>query len=294
MYEDIEIQPKGYLLIPAGYYPKDRYVFANQADEAGETQAASNYSLSISDISGNSAGSVGTKSGNNYPIIANNLSVTGTLTAGTTGWFSSGSATDSDTDNVTVGTMPAAVITASTSANATIAVDPGTVSIASNTANVSGKTRLSLAPTTSTSGIGTYYVAIQATAAANSTGASTNISGTTTASVTTAGYAPSTLTGTGSISGTAKATTNSKNSSVYYIPITSNVGSVGGTANSGSATAVLTNINEINTINNITGKTAGTDYWAIKATATTTNGSYTPAYTVTTAGWLNNSVNGTA
>ena len=190
--------------------------------------------------------------------------------------------------------MPAAVITASTSANANIAVDPGTVSIASNTTNVSGKTRLSLTPTTSTSGIGTYYVAIQATAAPNSTGASTNISGTTTASVTTAGYAPGTLTGTGSISGTAKATTNSKDSSVYYIPITSNVGSIGGTANNGSATAVLTNIDDINTINNITGKTAGTDYWAIKANATTTNGSYTPTYTVTTAGWLNNSVNGTA
>lgn len=107
-YLDIEIQPNGYLKIPAGYYPLDRYVFSNKANISGEATAASNYSLNISSISGSSNVSVGTLASGKYPIIANNVSVTGTLTAGTAGWFSSGEATDSDTDNVTVGYIPKA------------------------------------------------------------------------------------------------------------------------------------------------------------------------------------------
>lgn len=71
-------------------------------------------------------------------------------------------------------------------------------------------------------------------------------------------------------------------------------GSISGTASSGSAIAAITNVNNITTISNISGKTAGTDYWAIKATATGGNGSYTPKYTVSTAGWLGSTVTGTA
>lgn len=70
-------------------------------------------------------------------------------------------------------------------------------------------------------------------------------------------------------------------------------GSLGGTASAGSASAIINNINNINTTNSPTG-TAGTDYWQIKATATGSNGSYTPKYTVTTAGWLESTVNGIA
>lgn len=65
---------------------------------------ASNYSLSISNISGSDTVTVGDIDNEGYyPIIANNLSVTGTLSASTAGWFSSGEGTDNDTDSVTVG-----------------------------------------------------------------------------------------------------------------------------------------------------------------------------------------------
>lgn len=113
----------------------------------------------------------------------------------------------------------AAVLAASGTASASFSVAPGNVTISADTTAVSGKTRLALTPTTATSGISTYYIAIKANAAANSTGATSNISGTASARVSTAGYAASSLTGSGSISGTATATTTSKNSSVYYIPI---------------------------------------------------------------------------
>lgn len=290
----IEIQPKGYVLIPAGYNPQDRYIYANVADASGESRAASGFSLSISSASGSSDVSVGTLSDGKYPIVANNLSITGTLSAGTSGWFSSGSATDNDTDNITVGKMAAAVIAASaTGASAITTVAPGNVTIAGNTQAVTDKTRLALTPTTSTSNINQYYVAIKATAAANSTGTTSSISGTANATVTTAGYAPTTLTGTGSVTGTATAKTSAKDSSVYYIPITSCEGSIGGNASGGSATAAITNVNNINTVSTPSG-TAGTDYWQIKATAIGSNGSYTPKYTVTTAGWLPSTVTGSA
>lgn len=67
-------------------------------------------------------------------------------------------------------------------------------------------------------------------------------------------------------------------------------GTIGGTAVAGSTTAAINNENSVATIDNINGKTAGTDYWAIKATATGTAGSYTPKYTVNTAGWINSTV----
>ena len=76
---------------------------------------ASGYSLSVTAISGSSDVTVGTlnSSTNKYPIKASNVSVTGTLSASTNGWFSSGSATDSDTDNVTIGNMAKATFTVS-------------------------------------------------------------------------------------------------------------------------------------------------------------------------------------
>ena len=184
-------------------------------------KSASGYSLSVTSISGSSDVTVGTKDANNkYPLTANNISVTGTFSASTNGWFSSSSATDSDTDNVVIGKMAEAAITGTaTNATATTTVAPGTVSIAKDTTAVSGKTRLDYSVGTGTTEISTYYIAVKATAAANSTGTTSAITGTVNASVTTAGYAPTSLTGTGSVSGTATAKTSSKSSSVYYIPV---------------------------------------------------------------------------
>ena len=76
-------------------------------------KTATGYSLNVTSISGSSDVTVGTKNTttNKYPIKASDISVTGTLSASTNGWFSSGSATDTDTDNVTIGNMAAAGFT---------------------------------------------------------------------------------------------------------------------------------------------------------------------------------------
>ena len=71
------------------------------------------------------------------------------------------------------------------------------------------------------------------------------------------------------------------------------VGTIGGTPANGSASAVITNTNSMATITDLTGKRAGTDYWQVNATATTTNGGYTPQYTVNTPGWIASTVPGT-
>ena len=120
-----------------------------------------------------------------------------------------------------VGLKQATIAGSSTNATATTTVAPGNVTIANNEATVSGKTRINVTPTTTSSDIGTYYVAVKATAAANSTGTTSVISGTGSATVTAAGYAPTTLTGSVSVSGTATAKTSSKDSSVYYLPLSS-------------------------------------------------------------------------
>lgn len=244
-YQDIEIQPYTYLLIPKGYNPLDRYIYSEKADDAGEAIAASNYTLNVSSVSGSNNVSVGTKNNNYYPIIANNLSITATLTAQNPGWFSAGSETDSDTDNVTVGQMVEAQITAScSSATASTTVNPGTVTILTNNTAVSGKTRLALIPTTDNTSISTYYIAITASAAANTTGATSSISGTATASVTTAGYAPSTLTGSGNVTGTATAVTSQADSDVYYIPVpTATLTFSGGDLGNKGASATFINSN---------------------------------------------------
>lgn len=292
-YLDIEIQPKGYVKIPAGYNPLDRYIFANVADTAGESRAASGLSLSVSSVSGSSAVTVGTLSNGNYPITANNLSITATLTASTAGWFSSGSATDSDTDSVTVGTMPAATISgSSTNATATTTVAPGTVTINNAATDVSGKTKVTITPVTATTGISTYYIPLKASAAANTTGTTSSISGSGTATVTKAGYAPTSLTGTISVSGTATAKTSKRDSSDYYIPLPTASGAwTTGTSVAAKATPGITNTDSINTITSPTG-IAGTDYWTLTPTiASSTAGSYKAKYVYNSngQGWVPNS-----
>lgn len=71
-------------------------------------------------------------------------------------------------------------------------------------------------------------------------------------------------------------------------------GSIGGSASAGSTTASITNVDSISATTTTPSGTAGTDYWRIKATATGTAGFYTPKYTVTNAGWLASTVNGSA
>lgn len=121
--------------------------------------------------------------------------------------------------NTTIYIPEATLTVQGINASATTTVAPGTVSIAANTASVSGKTRIAITPATSTANISTYYIAVRATAAANTTGTTSNISGTTTASIGTGGYAPTGKVTTASITGTAKAVTSSKNSSIYYLPV---------------------------------------------------------------------------
>lgn len=291
--EYYEIQPKGYISIPAGYNPKERVIFANVADASGEARAASGYSLEISSISGSADVIAGEKTSNKYPIVANNISVTGTFKASTAGWFSTGSATDSDTDSVTVGYMPEAVIGGSvTGATATTTVAPGNVTIGAG-ADVSGKTKVAITPTTATTGITTYYIPIKATAAANSSGTTSAISGSGSATVSTAGYAPATLTGSISVSGTATAKTSAKDSSNYYIPLPTASGAwAAGTTVAAKAKPGITNTNSIATISSPSG-TAGTDYWTLTPTiASSTAGTYTAKYNYSSSGqgWVPNSL----
>lgn len=72
-------------------------------------RSASSYSLAITDKS-TTAPTMGSYSSGYYSITT---SLTGTLTAGTSGWFSSGSATDS---SVIVGRLPRVALTSSTTA----------------------------------------------------------------------------------------------------------------------------------------------------------------------------------
>lgn len=70
-------------------------------------------------------------------------------------------------------------------------------------------------------------------------------------------------------------------------------GSIGGSASAGKATAAIENTNNMRTISSPSG-TAGTNYYTVKATATGSAGSYTPKYTVSTAGYISSTVTGSA
>lgn len=89
--------------------------------ETASVRSASTYTLSITNKSTTNIG-VGSVSGGYYPLTA---SLTGTFSASTTGWFSSGSATDS---SVTVGRIAQSSIgsaVANTTDTATVVLDPG-------------------------------------------------------------------------------------------------------------------------------------------------------------------------
>lgn len=81
----------------------------------------------------------------------------------------------------------------------------------------------------------------------------------------------------------------------FYNSVGAVSGSIGLSNNtSGSATAGISNTDSMAEISSTSGKTAGTDYFRVKATATGTAGSVTPRYTVNTAGYIGSTVTGSA
>lgn len=242
-------------------------------------------------------------------------SVKAKATGGTAGYVTSSTTNETAATSVAVNgnntklyIPAAAIVGSSTNATATTTVEPGTVSIANNTTSVSGKTRIDAAPATGTSGISTYYIAVKATAAANTTGTTSSISGSGSATVTTAGYAPSNLTGSVSVSGTATAKTSAKDSSVYYIPLASAAISASGTASATTTVAPGTvSVAKQSTPSGVTNAASGDAtttapssgvYVAVKATAaanttgTTSSISGTASATCGTAGWAATTLTG--
>lgn len=258
-------------------------------DVSGVTAAAGNVLTGKSFVTSNGTLTAGTMANNGAVAATVGYGGSYTIPAG----YHNGTGTVTDT-------TPAinASIGGTASAGSATAVITNSDSVATIT-DISGKTA------------GTDYWGVKATATTTAGGYTPKYT------VTTAGYLGSTVTGSKQ---TVSVTADSTGKSIYipkatfgtsgasttvssagYIPkdavvgtVSDVVGSIGGSASAGSATAAITNVNSINTTTNISGKTAGTDYWQIKATATGTKGTYTPKYTVTTAGYLGETVNGTA
>lgn len=247
-----------------------------------------------------------------FPVTAAAGEITGTNTVTPSASLAGSNVTLSDTNNgisITATGGGTASVTAAAKIN-TAGYAPTTNSLFSKTLNAANNT------TTATKYIseitipseksltitnnGTATMTTSGTANITSTGTTTVTSNSTTAGTVTIAA----KTATGDSSNTSQVvvqnglwkTTTASAASTYYgrVTVRSVSGSIGGSAASGSATAVITNTNSINTITDLTNKTAGTDYWQIKATATGTAGSYTPKYTVSTSGWLASTVNGTA
>lgn len=264
----IEIQPKGYIIIPAGYNPQDRYVYANAADVSDESRAASEFSLSISSVSGNSDVSVGTLSNNKYPIIANNLGITGTLTANIPGWFSTGSATDSDTDNVTVGKMAAAAGNISFAYGTTTTTSGTKKPVISKQNTPSGITNAADGNATTTVPSSGVYVAIKT--------AENTATLTAKETITTAGFVPTDEFNNNTILVGATA------SDMTYIPIkTTSLSFAGGALNNKAAIATFVNAN------NKVISTTNTDSYnnGLSVQAQGTAGRAAVTYT-NSAGWL--------
>lgn len=266
---------------PSYYTIKTGAGEANTANVVLYSTDGSNAGINISSIVGTV---VDTEPSSGYYL---SFTGSGSSKIKTTGWMTAGT-TLSAASKTRYFPIQAAAITAScTNATATTTVAPGTVSIAKNgTTTVSGKTQIlaTVDPATATSGISTYFIAIKASAAANTSGTTSSITGTNTASVSTEGYAPTTLTGAGTISGTATAKTSKKDSSVYYIPVPT----AGYTSNSASA--------EITKTTTDSSSTGGINVGAIlgdRANAEPSSGYYislqasgSGSSKITTAGWL--------
>jgi hypothetical protein len=199
---------------------------------AYKANAAANTDGTTSTISGSGKATIGT-AGYMPANTTCSISASGTATAKT-------SSKDSAVYYIP---LPSAAISASGAGSATTTVAPGNVTIANNTTAVTGKTRIDASPTTATTSIGTFYIALKANAAANSTGSTSSISGTASASCGTAGWATTSLTGSGSVSGTATAKTSSKDSSVYYIPVAA--GTITNNTSGGTSSGTINRGNQI-------------------------------------------------
>ena len=255
--------------VPVGYYTGASGATAVSTSVADGAYSASVSSHSISTVpvvTGALSGTVtdiGTTTkpsgtdGTDYWTITPSGSVTttgvstakGKATIGTAGYIEAGNKeTTASTKNITPTVnagearylKKAVIVGSSTNATATTTVAPGTVSVAKQDVP-SGVTQAASGDATTTAPTSGVYVAVKATAAANSTGTTSAISGSGSATVSTAGYAPTTLTGTVSVSGTATAKTSAKNSSVTYVPITTASPTFSSPTPSGGSTAVGTN-----------------------------------------------------
>lgn len=222
--------------------------------------AASGFSLNVTGIGGTDSLVAGTKASGYYPMTANNVVVSATLSASTPGWFSSGTASDNDTDNVEIGKIIAAAATVSGSATATSPTLKRTNTTVAGATNVGSANAQLNVPTSG------YFISAQATAPETTVSLAKTLN--------TAGY----------LGSTSEITANNikvsqKVGSIYYIPISP--GSAEGDA------ASVTKITDV-------GSTAGVNIQAVVGSSTTTepsNGYYvafqgTGNSKVTTAGWF--------
>ena len=222
--------------------------------------AASGFSLNVTGIGGTDSLVAGTKASGYYPMTANNVVVSATLSASTPGWFSSGTASDNDTDNVEIGKIIAAAATVSGSATATSPTLARTNTTASGATNVGSANATTTAPTSG------YFISAQATAPATTVSLTKTLN--------TAGY----LGSTGEITAN-NITVAQKAGSVYYIPITPGVAA----GDAASVTKITAD-----------GSNAGVNIQAVVGSSTTTEPSsgYYVAFQgtgnskVTTAGWF--------
>jgi hypothetical protein len=87
-------------------------------------------------------------------MTASNLMIRGTFTASAPGWFSNGSADDTDVDNASVGKVIAAAATVSGTATAT------SPTIARTSTSATGATNVGSASVTTTAPSSGYFVSV--------------------------------------------------------------------------------------------------------------------------------------
>lgn len=191
-----------------------------------DTTSSGNNATNVTEALLSETGSTDKPTASNSYYIA--LNATGNSQVTTAGWFPTG-ALDPGSGKRYFTLTKAAITASSSDVSATTYVDPGDITIAGDTTDITNKVRLNTnnvndiyyKPVTTPNNIDTYYIAISAIAAPSTINGTSSITGNITASVSTPGYAHSNLTGPGSVSGTATAIANEKNSPVYYIPLPS-------------------------------------------------------------------------
>lgn len=302
----------------SGYYVAAKSGGATNTVTATPTVTSAGYGTTTSGQYGatNDTMSVGANDSADtyFSVDAAAVTVTGTNTVSPTASLSSSNVTLSDSNNgISVTATGGGTASVTAAANVTTAgyipagnsFATGALNAASNTTTaikyISAVTVPSSKALTVTNN-GTLTLT-------NASGATTNMSNAGTTTITSSSTSSGSVTiaaktAAGDASNTSKEvvsgglwkTTAASGANTYYGRVTVGAvsGSIGGSASGGSATAAIANTNSMNTITTLTGLTAGTDYWQVKATATGSAGSYTPKYTVSTAGWIASTVTGTA